>query len=131
MKHALGLLLLSGCSLLNEPRFACDPLARESSQCDAYEKCAVAENPQITECRRSGDRAFDDVCRPDGSSADCRSGWTCIEKRTESTGWQGRCRAICRIGGNSDCERAGPEHVCIAPNTDLARYGFCCPKEGC
>lgn len=125
----------SACSLLNEPRFACNPvLAAGDSQCDAGEKCVVSEDPQVAECQADRGTSFvGDACRPTGGGDDCIGGMACLPS-IYGKGVDNLCRRICRLGTDGDCREVvdpnGPL-VCAPPDVKLARYGFCCPKGGC
>lgn len=131
---ALLLSLCAGCSLLNEPRFACNPVRRAGdSQCEPNEKCAVLGDPQVTECRTNGGNGFaDNPCQPTGGGDDCTAGWACVSTN-DGMGADSLCRSICRIGMDSDCGTSGPgtSFVCIPADAALAKYGFCCPRSGC
>lgn len=127
--------LCGACSLLNEPRFACNPVrGAGDSQCEANEKCAVADDPQIAECRTNGGNGFaDSACQPTGGSDDCTAGWACV-KTNDGKGADNLCRLVCRIGMDSDCGNTGvpgTAFVCIPASAALAKYGFCCPRSGC
>lgn len=129
------LLACSACSLLNEPRFACNPVSSAGdSQCDANERCAVLGDPQATECRSNGGNGFlDNPCQPTGGSDDCRSGWACV-RTNDGRGAENLCRLVCRISMDSDCGNTGGPNatfVCIPASAALAKYGFCCPRSGC
>lgn len=125
----------ASCSVLNEPRFGCNPVfVAGDSGCDSNEKCVVVEDPQAqaTECRKNtGNSTVGIRCAND---EDCTTALACVTT-TSSSSPDGLCRFVCRVGVESDCQIPvlydGPYECAPAKTSGWAQFGFCCPRSGC
>src|SRR4051794_35331126 len=116
----VGLLpcLLLGCSLLNKPRIACDPVTGSPGCDSAGTWCEItSEDPQTTDCtsRMVGSSGPGGSC---SSTDDCAAGLGCIENGGVPT-----CRHMCRVGMPRDCDSS---FSCVVPQGSAIVFGFCC-----
>jgi len=106
-------LLSASCSLLNEPRVSCDPIAGSGCSDPTLTCQLVRFDPETTDCvsLTSPPHADGASC---GSSLDCYGGYACAN---------GICTQLCAIGDASSCDSQPAQ--CVAPSGSNQVYGFC------
>lgn len=122
--QSLLFVAVAGCSLLNKPRLACDPVTGAPGCENAGTWCEItSHDPQTTDCTSAtgGSSGLGGSC---ASTRDCVVGLMCVQNGTHAT-----CRKVCRVGMASDCGH--PDLSCVPPNGSGIVFGFCCPSSGC
>jgi hypothetical protein len=120
----LSALVVSGCSMLNKPRLACDPVTGSPGCDSAGTWCEItSEDPQTTDCTSAtaGYGGPGDSC---SSTSGCSVGLMCVQN-----GAHAACRHVCHVGMASDCNDSSL--VCVPPQGSIIEFGFCCPSSGC